>query len=235
MVAAAGARLAMPVEDWVQHWAAGKFLYDWQTLVGVVIAGVFALAAAGWTVWATIRSAKREIAASHRLAQRHAAREDFAFHTMLEAAMRRALADATAARKEFGDGPGPNLYERAYAARKSFSKLAFNEVRGACVSHGGRLTETFLELENEIDYFASQTQEISVISVVTTAQIIRKGEPNGLLYELKVIEDRASYLCGEASGGKKQAQIAIVAMEAEPPIQTPPKRSWRLWRARPRA
>jgi hypothetical protein len=38
----------MPSEDWIQHWKVAQFLYDWQTL----IAGVFALAAAGIAYWA---------------------------------------------------------------------------------------------------------------------------------------------------------------------------------------
>ena len=50
----------MPIEDWVQRWAAAKFLYDWQTF----IAGVFAVGAAVGTILATVWSANREIKAS---------------------------------------------------------------------------------------------------------------------------------------------------------------------------
>jgi hypothetical protein len=50
----------MPLENWVQHSRVDQFLYDWQTL----IAGVLAVVAAAGTIWATIKSANREIAAS---------------------------------------------------------------------------------------------------------------------------------------------------------------------------
>ncbi len=50
----------MPMEDWIQHSIAARFLYDWQTLV----AGFLAVLAALGTIRATIKSANREIAAS---------------------------------------------------------------------------------------------------------------------------------------------------------------------------
>jgi hypothetical protein len=49
----------MPIEDWVHHWIAARFLYDWQTL----IAGVLAVLAAAGTILATIKSANPEIKA----------------------------------------------------------------------------------------------------------------------------------------------------------------------------
>ena len=50
----------MPLEDWIQHSKVNQFLYDWQTL----IAGILAVFAAVGTIWTTVRSAGREIAAS---------------------------------------------------------------------------------------------------------------------------------------------------------------------------
>ena len=92
----------MPIEDWIQHWKVARFLYDWQTLIAGALA---VLAAGGGTIWATIKSASREIAASQpqtgvaqkqiettvRLERRRAAREGFAFHAMVSAAMERVL------------------------------------------------------------------------------------------------------------------------------------------------
>jgi hypothetical protein len=223
------------------HFTTWLDLFDhWQTLA----AGILAVLAATGTIWATIRSASREISASQaqtavaqqqiattiRLERRRVAREDIAFHAMFEAAMGRVLADATAARKEFPGGPGPDLGARAYAARKSFSKAAFNELRGASVSHGSRLTEKFLELESKIDVFASKTYETSIAG---RSQPIGTGDPNDLPGELDVIEAKAAHLREEAAGEMKQAQAVIA--ETEPPIPTPPKRSWLLWRARPTA
>jgi hypothetical protein len=52
----------MPLEDWVQHSAAAKFLYDWQTLV----AGGLALMAALIAVWAARLKERRETEAMRR-------------------------------------------------------------------------------------------------------------------------------------------------------------------------
>ncbi len=87
----------MPLEDWIQHSKANQFLYDRQTL----IAGILAIFAAAGTIWATIRSAGREIKASQaqtavaqkqiettiHLAQVRDESEYDAFRAMLEAAM----------------------------------------------------------------------------------------------------------------------------------------------------
>lgn len=124
---------------------------------------------------------------------------------MLEAAMRPVLADATAATKFSTPGPGgPDLFQRT-AAREGFSKKAFDELRGACVSHGGHLTATLLDLENEID--------------------------NGLP-DVDFIEAKARRLRDEAFAVIQRANAMLAEMEAEPPIPTPPKRSWLPWRAR---
>ena len=83
----------------------------WQTL----IAGVLAILAAVGTIWATIRSADREIAASQeqtgiareqiattlRLEQSRSARESYAFYATIWAAMERVLLEASEAEKIF--------------------------------------------------------------------------------------------------------------------------------------
>jgi hypothetical protein len=206
----------MPSEDWIQRWKAAQFLYDWQTL----IAGVLALVAAIGTIWATRSAARRQIAASQEstaVAERQiettihlehlrGAREGFAFYAMFEAAMDRVLAEAADARKEF-PGPSPGLERRAYFARTSFSKKAFNELRGACLTHGSRLTEKFLELEKEIDDFASRVMD-------------GEGIPTALLAELDSIESVAKQLRAEAIVGR-QTQADLIDAETEPPIQMP--------------
>ena len=65
-MAAAGERLAMPLEDWIQHSIVARFLYDWQTLA----AGLFALLAAVGTILATRSTASRQINASREEADR---------------------------------------------------------------------------------------------------------------------------------------------------------------------
>ena len=52
----------MPIEDWIQHWKAAQFLYDWQNL----IAGVFALAAAFFALRAARRKERREAEAMRK-------------------------------------------------------------------------------------------------------------------------------------------------------------------------
>jgi hypothetical protein len=182
----------IPVEVTQAPWHATTWLdlFDhWQT----VIAGVLALAAAFGTVVATMIIARKQIAVAQkqidttlRLEQERVASEATAFRAMFEAAMARVLADAKDAKEAFR-GTGPQLYEDAYAARKRFSKLGFNELRAACVRQGTRLTERFLELENKIDKFASQTRETSMW-----------GEPNNLPSQLDDIVEKAKQLREEA-------------------------------------
>jgi hypothetical protein len=103
------------------------------------------------------------------------------------------------------------LYERAYAARKSFSKRTFIELRGACVRHGSSLTLSFLELENEIDKFASLTRE-------ATSDSGPWGEPIGLIAHLHAINDKATHLRDEAAVGREKALLVIAETELEPAL-----------------
>ena len=99
----------MPMEDWIQRSETARFLYDWQTLV----TGVLAVAAAVGTIWATIKSANREVAASKeqtavaqrqiettlRLDRQRIARERYAFYAMFNATIGRVIADVIKARE----------------------------------------------------------------------------------------------------------------------------------------
>ena len=59
-MAAAGERIAMSIEGWIQRWKVAQVFYDWQTL----IAGVLALLAGFGTVAATMIIARRQINAA---------------------------------------------------------------------------------------------------------------------------------------------------------------------------
>jgi hypothetical protein len=86
-----------------------QFVDHWQTL----IAGLLAVAAGAGTIWVTIKSATREVTAAQdetkaaqqqtavirELERRRLAREGYAFHAMLEAAMGAVLDDVGAARE----------------------------------------------------------------------------------------------------------------------------------------
>jgi hypothetical protein len=203
----------MPLEDWIQHSKVTQFLYDWQTLA----AGILAILAAGGTIWATIRSANREISASQaqtdvahkqiettiRLERQRAAHENLAFHAMLSAAMTRVLAEAAI------------VDEGTLRHGIPFNKSAFPELLGACLKRGGRLTEKFLELEYNIDNFASA----------------RGRGPLPERDQLVVIAVAATHLREEAAEGMKKANAALAETEAEPPTPTPPSADRDLPRA----
>jgi hypothetical protein len=223
----------MPLESWVQHSRHDMFLYDWQTL----IAGVLAIVAAVGTIWATIRSANREIAASQaqiaatrRLEQQRVARETFAFSAMLEAAMGRVIAEAGEAREIFSKAPhdgqtgGSPSFDEAFDrfadrtsdaalhAREHFTKSAFSELRSACLRHGGFLTAEFLELESLIDKFASVTTNREMLNLQEQPILVRVGYHEGLEDELAVIEATARHLREGAAKGMSMASAVMVEM-----------------------
>jgi hypothetical protein len=124
----------------------------WQTL----IAGVLAVLAAWRTIRATVESANREVKSSQeqtavaqkqietalRLDRKRVAREVYAFHATIWAAMEHVLLEASEAKSIF-------------PARRVFSKVAFPELRAACVRSGGLIARDLLELERDLDIFAS--------------------------------------------------------------------------------
>jgi hypothetical protein len=198
----------MPSEDWIQHWKVAQFLYDWQTL----IAGALAVLAAAGTIWATIKSANREIAASQaqtavaqqqiettiRLARMRDANEEGAFRATLEAAMARVLAEAAWARNVY-----PNILTQkadasveALTVRRCITKGAFAELRGACVTQSSPLTGEFLDLEREIDSFALQWEDRPSATVNVT---IRMGKHASLGDQLALIEAKATELRDKAA------------------------------------
>ena len=178
----------MPLEVWIQHSRVDQFLYDWQT----VIAGGLALLAGGLTVVVTMIIAHRQIAASReeadrviaatrdqtkvtaeqtattvRLEQDRVASEALAFSAMLDAAMVRVLNEVDWARKTYpqtlSQQAGASV--EALVVRQCITKGGFAELRAACVRHGGPFTREFLDLEREIDSFASQWEETGPFTV----------------------------------------------------------------------
>jgi hypothetical protein len=129
-------------------------LDHWQTL----FAGGLAVLAA----WRTIRTsqkqtvvAQKQIATTLRLDRRRVASEGYAFCAMLKAAMDRVLAEAAEAKDIFAKARAEAVSDEAHDARTHFTKMGFDELRGACVRYGGLFTAEFLELESQIDDFAS--------------------------------------------------------------------------------
>jgi hypothetical protein len=184
------------------------------------------------------------------------ASEARAFHVMLEAAMARVLAEAAWARETYL----PVLTQTAglsldgLLVRQCFTKGAFAELRAACVRRGGDLTGEFLDLEREIDSFASQYDDRPT---VTQSVTIRMGKLAGLDEQLALIEKKATALrekAFERFGGKAFKRFGgkaferfggamitapgpFATAEAEaligapaPPVSAPKRRSWlRYW------
>jgi hypothetical protein len=146
------------------------WLYDWQTLIAGLIAGVLALLAAGATVWSTIKSADRQIKAAQGqikaardqtavlrdIEDRRLASEGFAFHSMLEAAMERVIEDAQAANAMRWRGTTAPELLQAYEARRHIKRTGFVELRSGLLRFGGELTTLFLRLDGEIENFSAQ-------------------------------------------------------------------------------
>ena len=113
-----------------------QFIDHWQTL----LAGVLALVAGAGTVWVTIKSANREITAAQEqtkaaqrqtavtreIERRRIAREGYAFHAMLEAAMGAVIEDIEAARNLGSPSDGSHS-AAAYAMRQRVKRAGFTE------------------------------------------------------------------------------------------------------------
>jgi hypothetical protein len=241
----------MSIEGWIQRWKLAQVFYDWQTL----IVGVLALLAGFGTVAATMIIARRQIAASREEADRviaatraqteaavrledlRKASEALAFHVLLEAAMARVLTEAARARTYL-----PILTQTAglsldgLVVRQCITKGAFTELRAACIRQGGDLTGEFLDLEREIDSFASQYGDRPT---VTQGVTIRMGKLAGLDEQLASIERKADALrekAFERFSGSVAAPRLFTTAEAEALIGAPapaepePRRSWlRYW------
>jgi hypothetical protein len=113
---------------------------------------------------------------------------------MLEVAMARVLAEADYGRTTYSEAFTPTSAAptvEAYAVRRCITKGAFAELRTACVRQGSPLTGEFLELERQIDSFASQYEQ--------TRSPVRLGNPADLGDQLTLIETKAAALREKAA------------------------------------
>ena len=198
--------------DWADHW---------QTLLAgflAFVAGVGTVLAAIWAIWATRSTAKKQIVAARedadrvisatraqtdapfkqtettvRLERRRVVREGYAFSALLGAAISRVLDDAKEARDMVSS---EQMVTRAASeAPRFFIKNAFPEVRAACVRQGGPMTQTFLDLESQIDKFARRCEDIVAEGERALGPPeARKQRHNDLLEMLGKIEISATYL-----------------------------------------
>jgi hypothetical protein len=206
-----------------------KLLTDW----GSVIGGSLALAAGAGTVWATIKSANREIAAAQeqtKVAQRQTAvtreierrriaREGYSFYAMLEAAMGAVIEDAGAARNL--PPPSPTSRNHPYssqagAVRQRVKRAGLTELRNAFLRFGGPLTAPFLQLDKEIEDFAEQ--RVTPFNSATGFPLPPQGVNAGLWEQLDRIEQQASALREKAAGGMKlcRDELAKELVNLEP-------------------
>jgi hypothetical protein len=172
--------------DWVDHW---------QTL----IAGALAFAAGVGTVVVAMRviaATREQTETTIRLEELRNAREASAFHLMLESAMVRVIVEMARAKSEY-----PYVLTRmadtsvdAYVLRQCITKGAFAELRASCVRLGGLLTAEFLDLEREIDSFASQWRDLPWAGVTR-----REGLQAGLGDQLAEIEKKVAALREKAA------------------------------------
>ncbi len=166
------------------------------------------------------------------------ARELYAFRAMVEAAMGRVIAEEEEAREIFSKAPrfDEDPYNRefdseagvsrtsleALHAREHFTKNAFSELRGACLSYGGLLTAEFLGLESLMDKFASCTVDEEMLNIRDQPTVVRVGYNDGLEEELAVIEAKAHHLREEAAKGMAKASTVMAdTAEAEAAISDP--------------
>jgi hypothetical protein len=169
------------------------------------------------------------------------ASEALAFRAMLAAAMTRVVDEAAWARRTYPRAftqTTDDVSVEAYAARQCITKGAFTELRTACVRQGGPLTGEFLDLEREIDSYASQVGTYAFLGAA--AMPVQKGKHAGLDQQLASIERKATALREKAFERFDAAVIptpgSFATAEAEAligaPTPTEPKR--RLWWRRTR-
>jgi hypothetical protein len=157
-----------------------RFIDHWQTL----IAGLLALAAGVGAVWATIKSANREIAAAQEqtkaaqrqtavtreIERRRIAREGYAFHAMLEAAMGAVIEDVEAARNLPPPSPGSHSAQ-AFAVRQRVKRAGFTELRNAFLRFGGSLTAQYGALSLVCASASFRRTALNVASAIDPAAV----------------------------------------------------------------
>jgi hypothetical protein len=165
------------------------------------------------------KAAQHQTAVTREIERRRIAREGYAFHAMLEAAMSAVIADVEAARKLPPPSPSEvargNLQTReAYIIRQRVKRAGFAELRTAFLRFGGTSTTEFLQLDKEIEDFGAQW--IQTYSSATSLPTQPIGTNTGIYEQLDGIERQAKELRNHALGGMKlcRDELAIELFEA---------------------
>jgi hypothetical protein len=124
--------------------------------------------------------------------RRRLAREGYAFHVMLEAAMGAVIEDVGAARELPPRQQGTYTAE-AYAVGQRVKRAGFAELRTAFVRFGERHTSEFLQLDKEIEDFAGRF--MTPANPATGFQHFT-GVNAGIAEQLDRIEEQASCAAG---------------------------------------
>jgi hypothetical protein len=171
------------------------------------------------------KAAERQTAVTREIERRRIAREGYAFHAMLEAAMGAVIEDVQAARKL----PSPNPTDtaaysvQAYAVRRRVKQAGFNELRNAFLRFGGTETSQFLQLDKDIEDFAGQcvpgpSRVVGGWGPGVTPTTV--GANAGLEEQLDRIEQRALALRDHGAGGMKlcrdELSKDLISLEQRP-------------------
>lgn len=184
---------------------------------GSIIAGVLALIAGilayrAGRIQATetrlaaimqVAPAQHQTAVTREIERRRIAREGYAFHAMLEAAMGAVIEDVEAARKlpPPSSSSRDNMYSaQAYPERQRVKGAGFAELRNAFLRFGGPKTPQFLQLDKEIEDLAAQA-----MTTYNSADgfPIPIGVNAAFSEQLDRIEQQAIVLRDHAVGGMK--------------------------------
>ncbi len=149
------------------------------------------------------QTAQRQTAVMRDIEHRRILREGYSFYAMLGAAMGAVIEDVEAARSLPFPGPGLGAHSiPAYAIRQRVKRTGFGELRSGLLRLGGSpTTQTFLQLDKEIEGFAGQF--IPQINSTTGYQF-NIGVNAGLAEQLERIEQQAIALREDAIHGMKR-------------------------------
>src|SRR6516164_5766245 len=167
------------------------------------------------------KAAQHQTAVTRDIERRRIAREGYAFHAMLEAAMSAVVADVEVARKLPPPSPlevsrGNPQTREAYIIRQRVKRAGFAELRNAFLRFGGTRTTEFLQLDKEIEDFGAQwMQTYNPGSGFPTHPIGANAE----IYEqLDRIEQQAKGLRNHAAGGMKLCRDELAKELVEEPL-----------------
>jgi signal transduction histidine kinase len=146
-------------------------------------------------------AAQYQTAVTRELERRRIAREGYAFHAMLAAAMSAVIADVEAARKLPAPTSTGGETREAYVIRQRMKRAGFAELRHAFLHFGGTQTAEFLQLDKQIEDLAAQCS--TPINPGSGFPMSSVGRNEGLFEQLDLIEHQARELLDHATGGIK--------------------------------